>query len=80
MRAWLEAMVDDPQQAALVQDETNLLADGVIDSFGMLELLTWVEERFGVFVDFADDDNLRLLHFGALADHVAERAVDLDAA
>jgi acyl carrier protein len=39
----------------------DLLADGVIDSLGLLKLIAWIEDRFGLSVDDAamDPDNFR---------------------
>ena len=43
-----------PERAAFAPDE-NLLATGLIDSIGILKLVTFLEERFGFQ---ADDDDL----------------------
>ncbi|MER7412783.1 MULTISPECIES: acyl carrier protein [Streptomyces] len=47
-----------PQQLA---DDHDLLSDGVIDSLGVLKLIAWVEDRFGLAVDDTDldPDNFR---------------------
>ena len=36
------------------EDEASFLELGIIDSFGFMELLHWVEEEFGILV--ADDE------------------------
>lgn len=36
------------------EDDTSFLEAGIIDSFGFMELLHWVEEEFGISV--ADDE------------------------
>jgi acyl carrier protein len=42
-----------------VSDETDFFAERLIDSFGLLDLIVALEERFGVTIDFesieADD-------------------------
>lgn len=45
----LEALGLSPDQ---VPDDFDLLLGGAIDSLGLLELITAVEERFGIEVDF----------------------------
>lgn len=32
-------------------DDYDLLSDGVIDSLGLLKLIAWVENEFGVVID-----------------------------
>lgn len=43
-----------PERSAFTPDE-NLLATGIVDSIGILKLVTFLEERFGFQ---ADDDDL----------------------
>ncbi|NNF17647.1 MAG: acyl carrier protein [Gammaproteobacteria bacterium] len=50
-----------------VEDDENLLADGMVDSLGMLRLVGFIEESFGIRVppeDFIIDNfrTLNLLH------------------
>jgi hypothetical protein len=70
LRAWLHERVMEPVSLDSLGDGSDLLADGIVDSFLMLELLQWIEDEHGVFIDFADE-TLGLTRFGALADHVA---------
>jgi acyl carrier protein len=54
-----------------LEDSSPLLASGAIDSLGVLDLMTFIEERFGIVVadqDF-DPDNFETL--GQLAAFVA---------
>jgi acyl carrier protein len=37
-------------------DDHDLLSDGVIDSLGVLKLIAWVEDRFGLAVGDTDLD------------------------
>jgi acyl carrier protein len=39
-----------------LHDDTPLLESGAIDSLGILELMTFVAERFGIALDDADFD------------------------
>ena len=39
-----------------VPDEFDLLLEGVIDSFGLLDLIVAVERQFGLQLDFEDFD------------------------
>ncbi|MGY0490650.1 acyl carrier protein [Streptomyces sp. WG-D5] len=47
-----------PDQLA---DDQDLLTNGAIDSLGLLKLIAWVEDRFGLAVDDTDldPDNFR---------------------
>ena len=51
-----------PERASFVPAE-NLLAQGIIDSVGILKLVTFLEERFGFE---ATDDDLVPENFGTL--------------
>jgi acyl carrier protein len=58
----LEAVINDYISRELVQDATllplgnatPLLETGVLDSLGLLRLVTFVQERFGIVVDDVD--------------------------
>jgi acyl carrier protein len=69
MRAWLQEASLEPEAAAAADERTDLLESGVIDSFGMLDLLTWIDERYGVFIEFGEGDDV-LTRIGDLADRV----------
>lgn len=48
----------------VLADDTALFSSGIIDSFGVLELIAFLEDTFGVSIDPADHaldefDNLR---------------------
>ena len=47
--------------AADLADDHDLLADGVIDSLGLLKLIAWVDDRFQLAVDDTalNPDNFR---------------------
>jgi len=56
----LEEFLPDVPADQLAVDH-DLLADGVIDSLGLLKLIAWVEDRFALAVDDTalDPDNFR---------------------
>jgi acyl carrier protein len=70
--------IDDPLRAkglatADVPGSFDLLLEGVIDSFGIVELIGALEERYGLEVDFdelAPDDLTRI---GPLSSYVAAK-------
>ena len=41
-------------EAATLSDEASLLAQGIIDSTGVLELVGFIEDSFGICVDDAE--------------------------
>jgi acyl carrier protein len=52
-------------------DDFDLLTSGVIDSFGVIELITDVNERFGLDIDFEELDPEGLTVVGPFSRHVA---------
>lgn len=54
-------------------DSFDLLVEGVIDSFGILELVVQIEERFGAELDFAEIDPDELTRIGPLSRYVQTR-------
>jgi acyl carrier protein len=70
--------IDEPLQAtglapADVPGSFDLLLEGVIDSFGIVELIGALEERYGLEFDFdelAPDDLTRI---GPLSSYVAQK-------
>jgi acyl carrier protein len=54
----------------------DLRSQGVIDSLGFLELVTALEERLGVEIDFEALPPEQLTHVGAIAQHVADQMPD----
>ena len=70
--------IDDPLRAkglapADVPDSFDLLLEGVIDSFGIVEMIGALEERYGLEFDFdgiAPDDLTRI---GPLSSYVSQK-------
>ena len=64
----LEQLIEQLQVAGVspddVDDSTDLLASGIVDSLGVLELMTVVSDRFGVEDDWEDLDPEILLVVG----------------
>jgi acyl carrier protein len=57
-----------------VPDDFDLLTSGLIDSFGLVELITDVEERFGLEVDFEQLDPEGLTVIGSFSRYVARES------
>ncbi|TCO52828.1 phosphopantetheine-binding protein [Actinocrispum wychmicini] len=60
--------------AAELADDYDLLADGVIDSLGLLKLIAWVEDHFQLAVHDTDLDPNNFRSVGAIDKFVAEHA------
>ena len=56
-----------------VPDDFDLLSEGVIDSFGMLELLTNLQERYALEGDFEDLDVEQATMIGPLSQYLQAR-------
>jgi acyl carrier protein len=57
-------------EPADVTDDFDLLTEGVIDSFGFVELMLELEERCGVSIDFDGIDADSLTRIGPLSRYV----------
>ena len=68
LRSALAGQAFDPSQ---IDDDVNLLEAGVIDSFGVLELIGSLEEQFGLSLDLEDVDPRDLATVGPLSRIVA---------
>ncbi len=75
----VEEFLPDVSAESLAADY-DLLAGGVIDSLGLLKIIAWLEDRFGVVVDDLEiaPDNFRTVAdmdaFVQRAPRTAERA------
>ena len=65
------AMGISPQN---VPDDFDLLTEGIIDSFGIVELISEVEEKCLVAIDFEELDPENLTVIGPFSRYVAEFA------
>ena len=61
-----------------IPDNYDLLTEGVIDSMGILQLITDVESRLGTTVDFEDLDPESLTVIGPFCRHVAKKSLSIE--
>jgi acyl carrier protein len=54
-------------------DDFDFLLNGVIDSFGILEMISAIEKEFRIQLDLADLDAEQITILGPLSRYVAER-------
>lgn len=57
-----------------IPDDFDLLTEGVIDSLGILQLITLIEEHFDIKIDFADLTPENLTIVGPFSRYIEERA------
>ena len=73
--ALLDALVEPltavGQDPATVPDDLDLLVEGVIDSFGLLELISTLETRYATVLDFSELPPEELTVVGPLTRHLA---------
>jgi acyl carrier protein len=55
-------------------DDLDLMKSGIIDSIGLIQLVSAIEEHFGIEVDFEGMDAENLTVLGPLAKYIEERA------
>jgi acyl carrier protein len=75
VRAFISEQLGDELRAAgadpaALPDDYDLHAAGVIDSFGILELIGGLEERFGLEIDYEELDPEELTVVGPFARYV----------
>ena len=69
-----DALTENGIDPATVGDDFDLLTSGVIDSFGILELIADVNEHFGIEIDFEELDPEGLTIVGQFSAYVARMA------
>jgi acyl carrier protein len=67
----MAAQGEDPLNE--LSDDCDLLLSGIIDSLGLLELVTAVNEHYGREIDFEDLDPDHMTIVGPFCDYVADR-------
>lgn len=67
----IEALGYDP---AAVPDDFDFLVTGVIDSFGILEMISSIEDEFKVRLDMETLDAMEITILGPLSRYVANNA------
>ncbi|WP_210589306.1 acyl carrier protein [Streptomyces sp. GESEQ-35] len=53
-------------------DDLDLMANGVIDSLGLLKVIAWLEDRYGVNTDAVDLDPESFTSVAAIASFLAD--------
>ena len=69
-----DALTENGIDPDAVGDDFDLLTSGVIDSFGILELIADVNEHFGIEIDFEELDPEGLTIVGQFSAYVARMA------
>jgi acyl carrier protein len=69
--------VADP---ADLSDDLSLIDSGVVDSTGMLDIILFIEERFGIHVADQETTPANLETIGRIADYVGRKQVQASAA
>jgi acyl carrier protein len=59
---------------ATVGDDFDFLLSGVVDSFGILEMVSLIETKFGIELDLTNLDAEQMTILGPLSRYVAETA------
>ncbi len=60
-------LIGDKVDEIEIRDDTSLVASGLVDSLGFMNLLMMIEERFGVEVDLLDEDPVEFTTLGGLS-------------
>ena len=81
VRSFILGQLDEQLRAAgkepdAVPDDFDLHGEGVIDSLGILELITGLEERFGLEIDYEELDPEELTIVGPFSRYVSEQSRD----
>jgi acyl carrier protein len=77
----MEAVINDYISREFVQDAsmlplgntTSLLETGILDSLGLLRLVVFIQERFGIMVDDVDLVPENFDSVGAICDYLRSR-------
>ena len=57
-----------------IADDFDLMKRGIIDSIGLIHLISAIEERFNIEVDFEDLDTEYITVIGSICKYIEERA------
>ncbi|MBV9010246.1 MAG: acyl carrier protein [Verrucomicrobia bacterium] len=79
VKGFLTAKYQEPIKAlgldpASLGDDFDFLLSGVVDSFGILEMVSSIEQQFGIELDLANLDAEKMTILGPLSSYVAETA------
>ena len=67
-----------PNPGASLTDDTNLLDDWFVDSFGIVNTTLFLEEKFGVEISRADINAITFRSIETLSQYVANQLKDID--
>ncbi len=59
-----------------IPDDFDLLEEGVIDSFGIIVMITSIEEHFGIEVDLEKLDAEDFTIIGPLSRHIEQQSIN----
>jgi acyl carrier protein len=62
-----------PGVSSRIDDSTNLVAEGLVDSLGFIELIAELERRLDLEIDLVDMDPEQLTIVGPLAAYITAR-------
>jgi acyl carrier protein len=62
------------QEPSALPDDFDFLLNGVVDSFGILEMVSAIEDEFGLSLDLAALDAEQMTILGPLSEFVAQNA------
>jgi acyl carrier protein len=69
----LHQLCSNEQLRATLTENTDLMGSGVLDSFGVVQLLHFVEEQFGILIPDSDIGPDIFATAAALSDYVEKR-------
>ena len=67
-----------PNPGASLTDDTNLLDDWFVDSFGIVNTTLFLEEKFGVEISRADINAITFRSIETFSQYVANQLKDID--
>lgn len=73
-KLYAERIIEQGHAPETLKDDFDLLGSGIIDSLGVLELISAIEEEFHVIVDLQELDAEKLTLLGPLSDYVGRNA------
>ena len=67
-----------PNPGASLTDDTNLLDDWFVDSFGIVNTTLFLEEQFGILISRTDINAVTCRSIESLSQYVANQLKDID--
>ncbi len=69
-----DALKENDVAASEMTDDLDLMKRGIIDSIGLIQLVSAIEEHFGIEIDFEGMDAEKLTIMGPLSAYIEERS------